>query len=860
MRTVLAIAVLALAATPVFAQEVCDNALDDDGDGLIDLNDTTDCTCDAVLGGVGELESIIPNPSFEELDCCPASWSGLDCATTWVQATSATSDFFHTCDFMPNIVPQPLPDGNGVVGGAIVKDFQGPGSDYIEYVGACLDNTMVAGTSYSIELSISATASNTSLTEVYPDYAGPLDITIFGLANCGTLPLATSACPEPFGWVALGSTSYTPTHEWTSITITFTPTFDVNAVIIGGPCDLPADYTMTDEGQIVYVMYDGLLLNESALFGSTITSTGHLCTSDLVLHGATDTLTTGVQWYQGGVALVGQTDTLLNVSALGLDTGTYQFMAVLDTACATSVYHLAPSIYPEPSLSASPVSGCAPLEVAFTHATDPALTASLEWDFGDGSPTDASETPEHTYDNAGTYDVTLTVTSPEGCSADTTYQDLITAFALPVASFTAAPNEGCTGLAVTFTNTSQNSAECSWNFGDPPGSDICDPSHTYNIAGTYDVSLSVTSADGCTDDTLVTDLITVYDAPDVSFTTDTVAGCVPLTIHFSNTTPPDQTGSVHWDLGNGALSDQSEPVGVYEDPGQYTVSLLVTHPQGCSAEVIVTDMITAFGHPVVSFTNQPDSGCYPLEVTFANTTDAAFTGTCAWAFGDGTTAADCHPVHVYPDPGVFSVSLEVISPQNCQGDTTYPDLVTVFDHPVSEFTFGPQPADYFNTYISFVDASSIDAIQWNWSFGTGGSLGTSTDEFPSLHFPSEDLGTYPVQLVVTNVHTCTDTITHDVVIDGYYAVYVPNTFTPDGDGVNDLWRPIIKDQIFKDYQLRLFDRWGREIWASTDPDESWDGKLGGEFAMTGVYAWRLDTRDLIAGFRHEYCGHVSLLK
>lgn len=68
----------------------------------------------------------------------------------------------------------------------------------------------------------------------------------------------------------------------------------------------------------------------------------------------------------------------------------------------------------------------------------------------------------------------------------------------------------------------------------------------------------------------------------------------------------------------------------------------------------------------------------------------------------------------------------------------------MFDHPVSEFTFGPQPTDYFNTYISFVDASSMDAIQWNWSFGTGASLGTSTDEFPALHFPSEDLGTYPV--------------------------------------------------------------------------------------------------------------------
>lgn len=114
---------------------------------------------------------------------------------------------------------------------------------------------------------------------------------------------------------------------------------------------------------------------------------------------------------------------------------------------------------------------------------------------------------------------------------------------------------------------------------------------------------------------------------------------------------------------------------------------------------------------------------------------------------------------------------------------------------------------------------------------------------------------------MTNVHTCTDTITHDVVIDGYYAVYVPNTFTPDGDGVNDLWRPMIKDQILQGLSAATFRPLGTgSCWATTDPNEGWDEQLGGEFAMTGVYAWRLDTRDLIAGFRHEYYGHLNLLK
>ena len=339
-----------------------------------------------------------------------------------------------------------------------------------------------------------------------------------------------------------------------------------------------------------------------------------------------------------------------------------------------------------------------------------------------------------------------------------------------------------------------------------------------------------------------------------------MAGCTPLTIHYTNTTPANQIGTVEWDLGNGTVTDQDNPTGLYPDAGVYSVSLLVVHPLGCSAQVTEDDYITAYGHPVVSFTNQPDSGCYPLEVQFVNTTDALFTDECHWSFGNGDSSTVCLPTYTYQDPGVYSVSLKVISPQNCDGDTTYTDLITVFDHPEAAFVFGPQPTDYFDTYISFYDSSSVDAIQWDWEFGQDGVLGTSQDEFPALHFPDEDLGTYPVRLIVTNIHTCTDTMIRNVVIDGYYAVYAPNAFTPDGDGVNDQWRPIIKDQDVTQYRLTIFDRWGQELWASNDPAIGWDGKAGGDVLKTGIYVWKLETRDMLSRVNHEYHGHMSLLK
>ncbi len=131
---------------PACAQEVCNNAIDDDADGLIDLNDTTDCTCNTILGG-GGVESIIPNPSFEEMDCCPQSFSELNCAMEWEQATSGTSDFLHTCGFFPSGVPTPLPDGDGCLAALVLVGWQ-------EYVGVCLDAPMTAGTSYTLSMMV----------------------------------------------------------------------------------------------------------------------------------------------------------------------------------------------------------------------------------------------------------------------------------------------------------------------------------------------------------------------------------------------------------------------------------------------------------------------------------------------------------------------------------------------------------------------------------------------------------------------------------------------------------------------------------------------------------------------------------
>ena len=128
--------------------EICDNAVDDDGDGLIDLNDA-DCDCQ-----IAEPISLIPNPSFEERSCCPENRGSLNCADTWIQASEATTDYLHSCGWFgwENLpVPLPLPDGNSCIGFRNGRFGMDPNPNWKEYTGACLTSPLKAGTTYKFQ-------------------------------------------------------------------------------------------------------------------------------------------------------------------------------------------------------------------------------------------------------------------------------------------------------------------------------------------------------------------------------------------------------------------------------------------------------------------------------------------------------------------------------------------------------------------------------------------------------------------------------------------------------------------------------------------------------------------------------------
>ncbi|HPG47210.1 MAG TPA: PKD domain-containing protein [bacterium] len=227
----------------------------------------------------------------------------------------------------------------------------------------------------------------------------------------------------------------------------------------------------------------------------------------------------------------------------------------------------------------SPLSGFAPLQVIFLDRSSGEID-HYHWDFGDGSNS-TEQNPVHTFQNSGSYTVSLQV-SGIGGSDQKTVPDYITCQTQPTAQFSASPLSGMAPLRVTFSNLSQGDYDTqSWNFGDGYASTEANPLHEYTQAGLYTVSLSLNGTAG-NDVEIKNGYITVsappvYEPPVALFSAIPLSGQEPLTVQFQNQSTGD---SLHytWDFGDGATSTAVNPAHIYSDAGEYSVSLIATGP------------------------------------------------------------------------------------------------------------------------------------------------------------------------------------------------------------------------------------------------------------------------------------------
>lgn len=362
-------------------------------------------------------------------------------------------------------------------------------------------------------------------------------------------------------------------------------------------------------------------------------------------------------------------------------------------------------------------------------------------------------------------------------------------------------------------------------------------------------TVSITDAAGCT----ASFTTTVPDAPgpEAFFTAN--GGCTDVPIVFTSTS----TGAndLHWDMGDGSTYTGPVVVHTYTEAGEWSVVLTAADETGCVDQFAAT--VTVVDVPQPDLLASPGSGCAPLAVDFAGIPQLPGLG-CLWSFGDGSFSNDCSPPpHIYASPGCFDVSLTV-SAEGCAATISYPQLVCVEPVPVASFSYTPQPVPPDDPRVRFQDLST-GAASWLWNFSAGDPA-TSMLPDPILDLWGMPPGTYEACLLVTSPAGCVDSLCRSIVLADELIVHVPNAFTPDGDGVNDLFLPVILGHDPEACELLIFNRWGETIFETRGKLEGWDGTVAGTPAPDGVYVWKLAARPAYSGFRRSFTGHLTLIR
>jgi len=285
-----------------------------------------------------------------------------------------------------------------------------------------------------------------------------------------------------------------------------------------------------------------------------------------------------------------------------------------------------------------------------------------------------------------------------------------------------------------------------------------------------------------------------------------------------------------------------------------TTTYIITINDGCTVlPATSSSTVKVNPLPVIVFAPDPAEGCVPLTVNFSNTT--LHGGDYKWQFGDGNTSPDVTPTHIYTEPGVYDVTLEAESAEGCYNILVMDNAVSVYANPIADFTADPPRTTILHPVIQFSDLST-GANRWAWNFG---DMFNNTATIPNPEHTYNDTGRYAITLIVMNNELCSDTTYGEIIIDGDVSVYIPNAFSPNNDGKNEIFN--VYSIGISSANLNIYDRWGNLIHLHNSNSPHWDGRnqMDMKPCQQGVYVYVLKATDIF-GKNHKYTGTVTLVR
>lgn len=533
--------------------------------------------------------------------------------------------------------------------------------------------------------------------------------------------------------------------------------------------------------------------------------------------------------------------------------------AISSANCTNSVSGVV-TVHPKPNVGLSATNGCVGTVTSFTNLTSTGNSEAAtvyNWNFGNGSQSTA-QNPQVTYLNPGTYTVTLSAVSSKNCS--NTKSITVTVYPKPVANFSTTPT--CLNQATQFNNLSTIQSgfitKNKWDF-DNDGiyeDSTVSPSYIYSNFGTFNGKLVTISDKNCQAQKI--NGVIVHANPVANFGTKSTCLGDNTTYKNYSTSADGKITTYIWDFNGDNFMDNmfKEPTTTYTANGIYLTKLEVQTEYGCVN--VMSKSVYVNARPIAKFSAPNPKGCNGICVKFDNQSSIS-NGTIVtnqWMFGDNTLPDYAKaPTHCYTN-GSYNVTLTVVSDSGCLGSYVMPDYVTVYPSPKAGFAVTPDQIDEDQPVITVTNGSS-DATSVKYFLNDGHYF--SKENFQHVVNTAKLNQKLLIYQLVKNSYGCSDSTYKVLEIKPSYALYIPNTFTPNEDGLNDGFQA--KGVGIETFKMQIFDRWGHLIFETDDINKPWNGtdKKGEKLIKEDTYVWKAQVTDVFHR-NHDLVGHVLVLK
>lgn len=440
---------------------------------------------------------------------------------------------------------------------------------------------------------------------------------------------------------------------------------------------------------------------------------------------------------------------------------------------------------------------------------------------------------------AGTY--SCTVTDANGCASIASTQiTQPTAFSVSIVSSTIST---CAGSPINATAIG-NGGTGPYNYNWVSGPSASGYSINESVAGNYMYTVTATDAFNCPASAFVS--LTFFPQPTVTATSGTI--CAGQTAFLT----ASGANTYVWQPGNITGTTYT-----YNGTNSANVSVIGT-ANGCSNSA--TSAIVVNSNPSANISIGNAKGCVPTCITFTANGNSNITS-YGWILNGAGITGSVNGAYCFDEAANYTLGLTVIDGNGCTA-TVVPVTIDIYPQPVADFNHAPiKPIINQDPFVTFTDASyGTPIVSWNWYFMNTAQY-TSIEQNPT--FAYSEPGTYPVALVVKSDKGCTDTVVRTIVVGEDFGIYVPNAFTPNDDGLNDIFQP--KGFGIVKYELTIFDRWGEKVFSTTTFEQGWNGtkqsKNDVKYGVLedGTYSWLINCTSVF-GKSHELKGHVVLMK